>query len=324
MGRAARLQSSLEALREAREVAEGAAGLRAQLEEAREWRRRAQAEQPSHNRLIHLRNRLRALRQLEPRLAELEARGGALPTSLPQRLRDDVDGESKRTKEQLEELLAQLAEMEAEMKAGSGRARARGRHEEEFRALQAQVADLEAQILAEHADFTMREETENKIQHLKGLQSRFEELQSTYDAVVRERREKYDSGSVPDLNLGSSVENLVTKVGDCKTILQQKIEKLEKGKMGIGDSYFSFAHQKVVFSVDSLTSKGNSNNEIGRRRAAGAAGGGARRGGRAAGGGGAAARAGGGGAARRPARAAGAAGASAGDAAALRRFSTAA
>ncbi|KPJ15471.1 Dystrophin, isoforms A/C/F/G/H [Papilio machaon] len=228
---AARLEAALEALRDAREVAEGAASLRAQLEETREWRRRVQADRPSHNQLIHLRNRLRALRQLEPRLEELVARGGALlARPLPQGLRDDVENETKRTKEEFEEMVAHLTEKEAEMKAGLGqRAQGRGRHEEEFRALQTQVADLEGQILAEHADVSTRKETESKIQHLKRLQTRFEELQSTYDAVVRERREKYDSGSVPDLNLASSVENLVTKVGDCKTILQQKIDKLEKG-----------------------------------------------------------------------------------------------
>lgn len=83
--------------------------------------------------------------------------------------------------------------------------------------------------MAEHAMVTARDDMEKKLSDLTLLQKELEELQHTYDAVVKERREKYEKGSMQELNFRSSVENLVMRYGDSKTILETKISKLEKG-----------------------------------------------------------------------------------------------
>lgn len=83
--------------------------------------------------------------------------------------------------------------------------------------------------MAEHAMVCDRVAMEKKLKDLTQLQKELEELQNTYDAVVKEKREKYEKGSTQELNFRSSLENLVTRYGDSKTILETKISKLEKG-----------------------------------------------------------------------------------------------
>lgn len=172
-----------------------------------------------------LREELRAAGPLEPlemRLKELNAHSIVLLTKeLPRAHRDRVEGDTRLVNDEFEELRSRTAR--------AAEAPGSDRHEGEFRALQAEVAGIESQLLGEHAVASTRQEMVQKAEELKRLRARFDGLQSTYEAVVRERRQNYDTGSVPDLNLRSSVENLVTKFTDCKTILHQKILEVEKG-----------------------------------------------------------------------------------------------
>lgn len=205
-----------------------AEALQKELDDVHAWNDKMLAEKPSNNLLIHLRNRIRTVRQLEMKLKELNAQAIVLlskPQPAPQRLqlreRADLLGQ------RLRQLLQRLGEREA------GARRALGQPaplERDFRALQAALQPMEAQIIAEHAMVSGRDRMTDKIQQLTKLREQFDELQSTYDRVVKDRRENCEKGSVQELNFRSSLENLVTKFGDTKTILDQKINKLEKGE----------------------------------------------------------------------------------------------
>ncbi|XP_048478276.1 dystrophin, isoforms A/C/F/G/H-like isoform X2 [Plutella xylostella] len=103
------------------------------------------------------------------------------------------------------------------------------KHEDDFKSLQAKIQNIEAQIISEHAMYSSVEDMKKKIEDLNGLKKELEDLQAMYDGVVRDRRDKYEKGSVEELSFRNSLENLVFMFGDTKNILDQKIGKLEKG-----------------------------------------------------------------------------------------------
>ncbi|RVE43477.1 hypothetical protein evm_011875 [Chilo suppressalis] len=216
------------ALNEKDELVERARPLREQLEEIETWRDKWRQVAPSANQLIHLRNRLRSLRQMRPALDELAAKAIILLTKpLPESDRNAVDAESKLVKQRYEQLLSSLSDREGEIKLALARntddPRAR------FDAFRNKIAALETKILTEHALLAEPNETEHQLERLILLRKEFDDLQSTHDAVVAERRNTDHRGSLEQLDFRSSVENLVTKFGDSRTILDQKIGKLQTG-----------------------------------------------------------------------------------------------
>ncbi|KAJ8709448.1 hypothetical protein PYW07_009274 [Mythimna separata] len=203
--------------------------LQRELDETSAWSARAQAERAGNNLLIHLRNRLRALRQLRARLTELSASAIVLQErALPPERRQRVADAAKRLADNYDALLQQLTQREADIKQAISK-KPQQTTEDDFKLLQTKIQEMEAQIIAEHAMVSTPDAMEAKLAALAALQRQFDELQATYERVVRERRDSAEKGSVQELNFRCSLENLVTKFGDTRTILQQKINKLENG-----------------------------------------------------------------------------------------------
>lgn len=204
--------------------------LQSELDDTSAWCERAQAERLGGNLLIHVRNRLRGLRQLRARLAELRAQAIVLRDKpLPAPHKQGVEDAARRVAEQYDALLQQLSQREADIKQAISKKPADSA-EDEFKLLQSTVQAMEAQVIAEHAVTAERDVMQSKLAALAALQRQFGELQGTYERVVRERR-SCARGSVQELDFRSSVENLVTKFEDTRTILQQKIDKLENGRL---------------------------------------------------------------------------------------------
>ncbi|KAL0868146.1 hypothetical protein ABMA27_007698, partial [Loxostege sticticalis] len=200
-----------------------------ELDEIHEWKDKFLAERPTNNQLIHLRNKIRALKQLEMKLKELNAQSIILLTkSIPKSHKDDIEADSKRVNDAYEQLLTHLSTKEVEIKLALNK-KPGEKHENDFKGLQAKIERIESQIIAEHAMICEKDKMEEKLKELTQLKKELEELQNTYDSVVKERREKYVKGSMEELNFRSSLENLVMRYGDSKTILEQKISKIEKG-----------------------------------------------------------------------------------------------
>lgn len=200
-----------------------------ELQDIHAWKDKMLTDRPTNNTLIHLRNKIRAMKQLEMKLKELNAQSIILLTKpISKSHKDEIDADSKRTNEAYEDLLLSLTKKEVEIKLAVGK-KPKAKHEDDFKNLQSRIQAMEAQIIAEHAMISSKEQTAEKIDELNKLKSEFDELQTTYDSVVKERREMYEKGSVQELNFKCSLENLVTRFGDSKAILEQKISKLEEG-----------------------------------------------------------------------------------------------
>ncbi|CAH2053923.1 unnamed protein product, partial [Iphiclides podalirius] len=166
-------------------------GVRRQLARLRETLELLEEKERFARRARALRDEMSALGPLEPlemRLKELNAHSIVLlAKALPRVHREQVQDETRQLKDEYEEVRARAAE-----RAGrEGDAR-----EAEFRALRAEVAELEAQIVAEHGVAATQQERDGKLEQLERLRARFDELQSTYEAVVEARRENCDTGSV--------------------------------------------------------------------------------------------------------------------------------
>lgn len=171
------------------------------------WCGKQQAERATHNLLIHVRNRLRALRALGGRLQDLG----------DQRLAADH-----------ERLLQLLTARETEIKQAISKTPPETT-DDDFKTLQNKIQEMESQTILEHAMVSPPDDMRARLQRLESLRQELQQLQGTYERVVNERRQAH-RGSVQELNFKSSLENLVTKFGDTHTILQQKIDKLQNGE----------------------------------------------------------------------------------------------
>lgn len=184
---------------------------------------------PTNNQLIHLRNKIRQLKQIEPQLQELSAQAIVLQTKpLSAAHKDNIDKETKKLQQEYQETLTLLMQKEQDIKLALKK-RPGQKHEDDFKSLQAKIQNIEAQIISEHAMYSSVEDMKKKIEDLNGLKKELDDLQAMYDGVVRDRRDKYEKGSVEELSFRNSLENLVFMFGDTKNILDQKIGKLEKG-----------------------------------------------------------------------------------------------
>ncbi|KAG6458770.1 hypothetical protein O3G_MSEX011047, partial [Manduca sexta] len=200
-----------------------------ELDEIHAWKNKMLKEKPTTNQLIHLRNKIRLAKQLEMKLKELNAQSIILLTKpLPKAHKDEVEADSKRLNDAYEELMLYLSKKEVEIKLVVNK-KPEEKHEDEFKNLQNKVNEMESRIISEHAMITSPQRMRDKLLELTRLREEFVALQTSYDSVVRERSEKYDKGSLQELNFRSSLENLVTRFGDTKTILDQKMNKLQNG-----------------------------------------------------------------------------------------------
>ncbi|XP_045779365.1 dystrophin, isoforms A/C/F/G/H-like isoform X4 [Maniola jurtina] len=204
-------------------------GLQRELDDVHKWKDKMLKEPPSNNQLIHLRNRIRAVKQLEMKLKELNAQSIILLTkSISKSHKDDIERDAKRINEDFEELLLYLSKREVEIKIALNKRTPTAQSEDDYKTVQKKIQDMESQIIAEHAIISSKDEMAKKLEDLKQMRKQFDDLQSSYDSVVKQKREKYEKGSVEELNLRSSLENLVMRFSDSKTILEQKINKIDK------------------------------------------------------------------------------------------------
>ncbi|XP_052744308.1 dystrophin, isoforms A/C/F/G/H isoform X2 [Bicyclus anynana] len=204
--------------------------LQRELDDVHKWKDKMLKEPPTNNQLIHLRNRVRAVKQLEMKLKELNAQSIILLTkSISKSHKDEIERDSKRINEDFEELLTYLSKREVEIKIALNKRTPTLQSDDEYKIVQRKIQDMESQIIAEHAIISSKDEMSKKLEELKQIRKQFDDLQASYDSVVKQRREKYEKGSVEELNLRSSVENLVMRFCDSKTILEQKIVKNQKG-----------------------------------------------------------------------------------------------
>lgn len=201
-----------------------------ELEEVYTWKKKILTEKPSNNQLIHLRNKIRALKQNEMKVKELNAQAIILQTKcLTKQQKNDVENDSKRMNESYEKILTFLIEKEIELKKIINKKT--NKHEDDYKNLQDKMRNIESVVLNEHAMLASEDKVREKINNLTKIRKDFDDLRSSYDNVVKDKKEKYDSGDRDrGMSLATSVENLVTKFSDTKTIIEQKIGKLEKGK----------------------------------------------------------------------------------------------
>ncbi|XP_063538770.1 uncharacterized protein LOC134748000 [Cydia strobilella] len=223
------LRNTMNLLQDKDSFHRAAASLRDHLRDTAAWRDRALRDRPGHNQLIHLRNKLRALRQLDIKRKELDAQSIVLLTKpIAPAYKEEIETTARRLGTEYEELLNYLTAKEVEIKLAIGR-KPQEPVKDEFENLQRKIRDIESRVIVEHVMFSPVESMENKIEELRSLRRELEELQAGYDEVVRARRQRYEAGSVQELNVRSSLENLVTKFGDTQVLLEQKIDKLENG-----------------------------------------------------------------------------------------------
>ncbi|CAG9568434.1 unnamed protein product [Danaus chrysippus] len=200
------------------------------LQDIHAWKDRMLKETATNNQLIHLRNKIRTLKQLEIKLKELNAQSIILLTkAFSKTHKDEVEADTKRINEAFEELFLHLCKKEVEIKVALNKKLSPIQTEDEYKAVQRKIQEMESQIITEHAIISTRDDMTQKLEELRHMRRQFDELQASYDTVVKEKREKFEQGSLEELNMRSSVENLVLRFDDCKTILEQKIDKMEKG-----------------------------------------------------------------------------------------------
>ncbi|CAG4985372.1 unnamed protein product [Colias eurytheme] len=223
------IRNTMNLLEDKENFDENLAAIQRDMDDIHAWKDKMLKEKPSNNQLIHLRNKIRLMKQIEMKLKELNAQSIILLTkAIPTCHKDDIEADTKRINKAFEELFTHLSGKEVEIKLAINK-KPVDKHEDEYKMVQKKVQDMENQIIAEHAVISSKEDMERKLEELKRLKKDFEEIQSTYDNVVKDRKQNYERGSVEELNFRSSVENLVTRFTDSQAILGQKIQKLEKG-----------------------------------------------------------------------------------------------
>nr|XP_049693576.1 dystrophin, isoforms A/C/F/G/H isoform X3 [Helicoverpa armigera] len=183
-----------------------------ELDEADAWLQALAREPPAHNQLVHLRTRARALRALAPRLGELQARAAALHARLPA---PALSAAAAALAQQHARLLDALAARVAACGAGAERA------------LPARLHALQEQALAQHALLAAPPAMRAERERLADLRRQLLEL---HDAAQQQRRDRAAPSQAHELDFNNSMENLLSKFEDTKTILQQKITKLENGE----------------------------------------------------------------------------------------------
>lgn len=230
-GAAARAQALRDAqasLRERAALLEAAARMRAELADARAWRAGAAPAPPSANRLIHLRNRLRALRRLRPAAQEHDARVIVLLERAPGRGREQLRAAGALAAE-LDELLGALARDEAAARAALAEKPDAG-DEDDFESLQREIRAIESRVIVEHAMFAPADAMAARAAALTALRGELVRLRGRYEAAVRARRQRYEAGSARELDLRGSLEDLAARYGDAHVLLDQKIARLENGE----------------------------------------------------------------------------------------------
>ncbi|XP_038221210.1 dystrophin-like [Zerene cesonia] len=223
------IRNTMNLLEDKENFDENLAAIQRDIDDIHAWKDKMLKEKPSNNQLIHLRNKIRLMKQIETKLKELNAQSIILLTkAIPTCHKDDIEADTKRINKAFEELFTYLSGREVEIKLAINK-KPVDKHEDEYKMVQKKVQDMENQIIAEHAVISSKEHMEKTLEELKRLKKDFEEIQSTYDSVVKDRKQNYERGSVEELNFRSSVENLVTRFTDSQAILGQKIQKLENG-----------------------------------------------------------------------------------------------
>lgn len=222
------LRNLINLLEDMKNLYKNLGAFRQELEDVRAWEDKMLRDAPSNNQLIHLRNKIRHVKQHEMKLKELNAQSIILLTKpLPGPRKHDIEEDIKRTNAAYEELVLRLTNREVQLKLQLKQAPER---RDRFQSLQTKVQDIESQIISEHAMLSHPDPMRDKLRQLQQLRADLLDLQSACDDVARERRAHCDKGSLEDLSLRSSLEDLVTRFEDTKTILQQKIDKLESGE----------------------------------------------------------------------------------------------
>lgn len=192
------------------------------------WLSRARADRPSTNLLIHVRNKLRALKRLDARRTDIAARLILLREKpLPRRAADDLQRDCERTTAQYEQTVSEATARETELKLALNKRSPP--HEEPLTALRSRLAALEARVLSEHALLSDGKRTSSALEALQSLREEHAALKSAADEALARRQDEYERGSVQDINVRSSLEDIVAKVADTRTILDTKIDKLQKG-----------------------------------------------------------------------------------------------
>lgn len=205
--------------------------LQNEVDEIITWKEKMLSEKPSNNQLIHLRNKIRTLKQNEMKIKELNAQSIVMLTkTMPLSHKNEIENDSKRLNETFEELLAYLIKKEIEIKKAINKKS--NKMDNDYNNLQIKINTIESALLKEHAMVSSEDVLTEKIDNLKEVQKDFDDLKSSYDDVVRDKKEKYAVGDRDKgMKLASSVDNLITKFSDTRSILEQKIAKLEKGKL---------------------------------------------------------------------------------------------
>lgn len=116
-------------------------------DEIQAWKEKMLTDQPTNNQLIHLRNKIRNVKQLEMKLKELNAQSIILLTkSISKTHKDDVESDSRRVSDVYERLLSDLCAREVEIKLALSKKPAE-RHEDDFKGLQASCLDINQRFL---------------------------------------------------------------------------------------------------------------------------------------------------------------------------------
>ncbi|VVC94725.1 unnamed protein product [Leptidea sinapis] len=201
-----------------------------EINEKHAWKDKMLTDRPTNNQLIHLRNKIRSMRQYEVRLKELNAQSIILLTkALPKSHKDEIEADTKRINDAFEELFTHLSKREVEIKLALNK-KPLEHHEDEYSNVKRRIEEMQSGLISEHAMLSTSDVVEKKLAELYKMKRDFDGLQTSYDNAIRDRKQNYERGSVEELNMRSSVENLVTRFHDSRAILAQKISKLEKGK----------------------------------------------------------------------------------------------
>ncbi|GBP04627.1 hypothetical protein EVAR_3963_1 [Eumeta japonica] len=102
--------------------------------------------------------------------------------------------------------------------------------QDDFKDLESKITAIESVLLAEHAMFNSENVMREKVDSLKKIDRDMNELQSSYDSVVKQKQDKYGKNlSDQAMRFRNSLDTLVMKFSDTKAILDQKLGRLEKG-----------------------------------------------------------------------------------------------
>lgn len=110
-----------------------------ELDDILAWKEKMLTDQPTNNQLIHLRNKIRSLKQLEMKLKELNAQSIILLTkSISKTHKDEIESDAKRVGDAYETLLTELSSREVQIKLALNKKPAE-KHEDDFKGLQVRV-----------------------------------------------------------------------------------------------------------------------------------------------------------------------------------------